>query len=158
MKKRIEEIVKEIARNATIGSCGKINNLIAKKLKTIGINNKLKNMPNQNHIVISLNLNNQEYIIDPLLRKNYGIDTNKALFSLEEHVKLMMEVIEKEPFRHYMGKKITYKTIINYSSVEELIEICDKELEKNKKFLEKTHKFIKETKRYLNNDRINYNI
>ena len=108
--KRIEKNLENICNSLRIGSCVETSKLIFNALKD-GYNVSIRNMPNQNHVVVFLELNGETYVIDPLIEINYGVPTDKKIFRLDEHKEVMEKVTKKKPFLIYMGKEIIYQKI-----------------------------------------------
>ncbi|MBI4448009.1 hypothetical protein HY643_03435 [Candidatus Woesearchaeota archaeon] len=99
---------KGLAERAALGSCVETNKELVRELNSEHIRAYLTNLPKQNHIVTTVRIG-KEYVIDPLLTKDYGVGNGEVLFTKKEHEKLMQEVAKKTPFKFYMDKKVVYK-------------------------------------------------
>lgn len=110
--KKLEEARKkaeELAKKAPTGSCIETNKKLIKELKAADIEAELTNLPKQNHIVTVIRIG-QEYVLDPLLTKDYGVGDGKVIFTKEEHKKLVKKAAKKSPFNLYMdSNEVIYK-------------------------------------------------
>lgn len=102
---RILEIAGSI--KASQGSCIESSIEAVKKLKNAGLEARVMNLPNQNHIVAEC----EGMIIDAAIDADYGTRTAIKVFTKEEHSALMKQAARKEPFNAYMTQDVVYKAV-----------------------------------------------
>lgn len=101
---------KAFAEKAPQGSCLETNKLLVRELNSKHIHADLAHLPKQNHVVTRIELE-KEYILDPLMTKDYGIGDGEVLFTKEVHIRLMKKVAKKSPFNVYMDEDVVYKEV-----------------------------------------------
>lgn len=107
--KKAKKKAEELAEKANLGSCVETNKKLVKGLTANHIHAELTFLPKQNHVVTRVFMG-QNYILDPLLTKDYGEGNHKVLFTEEEHAELMRKVARKKPFSVYMDPdEVVYK-------------------------------------------------
>lgn len=104
---RARKKARELSEKANLGGCVEANKELVRELKEEGIDAEVTILPRHNHAVTMVG---GEYILDPLLTKDYGEGGGRVLFTIGEHKELMKKVAKKKPFNAYMDdKEVAYK-------------------------------------------------